>query len=171
MNWTKEYDRSLRSVMECMAVAQRDAAATVDSISRELADELVKRRATLRNEHLAAQEALAQAWKSDSLKECTKVVGNLVCLALAVEQMQDRMSDTANLEKILIARRHTSAGRLDAARAELLRIIRATQPRPARETSAYACECALPPAAMAELQSLGRQDHAAELAELDRAAA
>lgn len=164
--WTKEYDRAIRQVTEWMAACEREQAATVDSVVNGWNTELINRRANLRDAHLAAQELLAHSWSQAELQEATKVVGNLVCLAAGCEALRRQMSDTAHIERALSERRQLTAHSLEEARAELVRIIRATG-RPARETDAYS----LPPAALTELQALGRQDHAADVAELERAAA
>lgn len=168
--WTKEYDRAIKRVLECMAAVEREDSATVESVQREWAQELERRRATLQQDHAIVSKALADAWRSEALTVAAKQVHHLVYLATSVEQLKRQIDDVDHISKALIARRDVVHQQLDDARVELVRIIQATakpQPRPARETDAYA----LPPAAIAELQSLSRQDHAADLAELDRAAA
>lgn len=124
--WTKEYDRAIKKVVEWMAAAEREEAATVDSVVQAWNTELIDRRASLRDAHLAAMDLLSRSWTKAELQEATKVVGNLVCLADGCETLRRQMSDTAHIERALSERRQLTNQSLDEARAELLQIARAT---------------------------------------------
>lgn len=124
--WTKEYDRAIKTVVEWMSAVEREEAATVDSVVKGWNTELIERRADLRDAHLAAMELLSRSWTRAELQEATKVVGDLGRLAAICDGLKRQMADIPYIERALAERRQLAAQKLDAARAELLRISQVT---------------------------------------------